>query len=78
MFDHVTYTRGPRLRREKLLLVGVEGEESPEQLRLKVKQLQEYVQELTEYYRELMVAFEQLKGRQGDTVVCVCLCVCVC
>lgn len=41
-------------------------EETPEELRLKVRQLQGYVRELTEYYRELMEAFEQLKNRQGD------------
>ena len=66
-----------RFLREKIIggAAGGEGgdEETPEQLRLKVRQLQDHVRELTRYYRELMEAFEELKGRQGDTVVSVCV-----
>lgn len=60
---------------------GGEKEETPEELQLKVYQLQGYVRELTEHYKELMDAFEKLKERQGETMVSLPLssrCVCVC
>lgn len=46
-----------------------EEEETPEELQLKVYQLQGYVRELTEHYKELMDAFEKLKERQGESMV---------